>query len=267
MRENLRFAVIGRQAQCRRLNAAIRNRESLLVWGPTDAGKTTLIKMLIEGLPEPDRRNCIYWAGAASVRQLVAELVKGLYLAGNTLVRTKVRQDGCGESSLNRWLREQTSGRLKVLLYSAAKAGRYWIFLDNFPPSTQAMAGFLKEIIWRCRTPVYLLARGCSHAEIGYAWSIYFIPQYHVSLGPLPESSARELLEQCIKRFGLDILDLEGFREEILRLSRQIPGTIVRMSEMAADPKYQYGHQVKLGLVHVDYLMGTGVRDGRFAPH
>ena len=267
MRQGPRFTLIGRQNESRKLTSAISKRESLLVWGPTDAGKTSLTKMVIGGLPEVDRRNCIYWTGEASVRQLVAELVRGLYVAGDTLVRNKVRQDGCGESSLNRWLREQTSGRLKVLLYSAAKAGRYWVFLDHFPAATQTMAGFLKEIIWRCKTPVYLLARGCSHTEIGYAWSIYYTPQYHISLGPLPDGSARELLEQCIQRFGLNTLDLQGFREDMLRMSHHIPGRIVKMSEMAADARYQYGDQVKLGLVHVDYLMSAGIPNGRSGLH
>lgn len=259
MKEKSGFTLIGRQAECRKLNAAIKKRESALVWGPRDAGKTALTKLVISGLPEADRRNCIYWAGEASVRQLVAELARGLYLAGDILVRTKVRRDGCGETSLNRWLREQTSGRLKNLLYAALQAGRYWIFLDHFPPASQTMAGFLKEIIWRCKTPVYLLARGCSHAEIGYAWSIYYTPEHHVSLGPLPELTARELLEQCISRLGLSSLSLEGFREEMLRRSQHLPGTIVKMSEMARDAKYQYGQQVKLGLVHVDYLIGKGI--------
>ena len=267
MRQKLRSDLIGRHAECRKLHAAINNRESLLVWGPADSGKTSLTKMVIDGLPEPDRRNCIYWAGAATVRQLVAELVRGLYMAGDALVRNKVRQDGCAEVSLNRWLRDQTSGRLKILLYSATKAGRYWVFLDHFPPATHAMAGFMKQIIWRCKTPVYLLARGCSHAEIGYAWSIYFTSQYHVSLGALPDSSARELLEQCIQQFGLRSLDLQRFREEVLRLSHHIPGSIVKMAEMAADARYQYGDQVKLGLVHVDYLMRAGIPNGRFGPH
>lgn len=245
----------GRQAESRRLADAIHRRESLLIWGPTDAGKTTLVKMAINGLPDKNRRNCIYWTGTASVRQLVGELVRLLYSAGDPVVRKKVRDDGARETSLNHWLREQTSGRLKVLLYEAARKHRYWFFLDHLPPATHSMARLMKEIIWRCKTPVYLLARGCSHAEIGYAWSIYFTPQYHISLGPLAESSSHELLEQCIQRFGLASLDLEGFREDILRMSQHIPGSIVKMCEMAADPRYHYDDQVKVKLIHVDYLM------------
>jgi hypothetical protein len=101
------------------------------------------------------------------------------------------------------------------------------------------------------------VARGFSHAEIGYAWSIYFTPQYHIKLGPLPESASRELLEQCIQRFGLASLDLEGFREDVLRLSGQLPGSIINMCQLAADPHYHYGDHVKIKLIHVDYLLRT----------
>jgi hypothetical protein len=254
----------GRQAESRRLAAAIRGRESLLIWGPADAGKTALVKTVIDKLPGKESRNCIYWSGAATVRHLVGELVRLLYLVEDPVVCKKVRDVGAGETSLNRWLREQTTGRLKVLLYTAMQKGRYWFFLDHLPPATHAMARLMKDVIWRCKTPVYLLARGCSHAEIGYAWSIYFTPQYYISLGPLPECASHELLEQCIRRFGLASLDLEGFREDVLRLSGQLPGSIIKMCELAADPRYRYGDQLKIKLIHVDYLLRRSLAYARF---
>jgi hypothetical protein len=251
----LQCVLIGRQAEYRQLNAAIHNRESMLIWGPADAGKTALVKTAIDSLPQMNIKNCIYRAGTATIRDLVGELVRLLYFAEDPLVRKKVRDDGFREASLNRWLREQTSGRLKALLYTATQKGRYWFFLDHLPPATHSMARLMKEIVWRCKTPVYLLARGCSQAEIGYAWSIYFTPEYRIRLGPLRESASHEVLEQCIRRFGLTSLNLEGFREDVLRMSGQLPGSIVKMCELAADPRYHYGDQVKINLIHVDYLM------------
>ncbi|MFZ3363556.1 MAG: hypothetical protein WA153_08945, partial [Candidatus Acidiferrales bacterium] len=57
------------------------------------------------------------------------------------------------------------------------------------------------------------------------------------------------------RKFGLSSLDLEGFREEVLRLSAHLPGSIVKMCELAAEPRYHYGDQVKVKLVHLDYLL------------
>ena len=84
---------------------------------------------------------------------------------------------------------------------------------------------------------------------------LYWTDEYRIRLGPLSEAPARELVEICIQRFGLGSLDLEGFREDVLHLSGHLPGSIVKMCELAADPRYHYGDQVKLKLVHVDYLL------------
>jgi GTPase SAR1 family protein len=248
--------LVGRKNELRRLRAAVRNRKSFLIWGPADAGKTSLVKKTIAELPEKDRQGCIYCSGATSVRQLAEELLRGFYAAGDPCVRKKVREDGCArETSVGPWFRGQSSGQLKSLLYLAAAKGRYSIFLDHLPPATQSMRRFLKEIIWRCKTPVYLLARGCDRQEIGHAWSIYFANEFRIAVGPLSAICARELLERSIRRFRLDRFDLAGFRDEILRLSAHLPGSVIKMCELAAHPRYHYGDQIKVNLVHVDYLM------------
>ena len=117
------------------------------------------------------------------------------------------------------------------------------------------MARLMKEIMYRCETPVYLIARGMSQQEIGYAWSLYWNDSLRLHLGALHEKHARELLELCIRDFGLNSLDLEDFREEVLRLSGLLPGSILKMSRLATDSRYHYGDRIKIKLVHVDYLM------------
>jgi len=141
------------------------------------------------------------------------------------------------------------------MLFSATERGDYRLFVDQFPPATLTVAKLVKEIMYRCKTPVYFAGRGYSAAEIGFAWSLYWTDEYRIHLGPLPESAARALLEICIRRFSLDALDLEGFREEILHLSGLLPGAIVKMCELATDARYHHQDQIKTRVVHVDYLM------------
>ncbi len=247
--------VIGREPEMRRLRAAIQNRESQLIWGRSDAGKTFVIQRVIAGLCDAERRKCIYWTGAASGRQLIGHFVRGLYLAGDPLVRQKVHADRAGEFTLERWINQQSLLRLRGILYSATEHGDYRFFVDHLSSPTHKMAHFLKEIMYRCRTPVYLTGHGYSQGEIGHAWSLYWTDEYRIRLEPLTEALARELLEICIHRFGLSALDLEGFRDEILQFSGRLPGAIVKMCELAADPRYHYRDRVKVKLVHVDYLL------------
>lgn len=247
--------LIGRERELRSLRAAIQKRESRLLWGLSDAGKTFLIRQAIAELPEADRRNCIYWTGAAAGRQLVSHFLSGLYAIGDPVVRRKVQADRAGEFALDSWLNKQSLLRLRGILFSAAERGDYRLFVDHLPSPTHKMAHLLKEIMYRCKTPVYFTGHGYSRGEIGHAWSLYWTDEYRIHLEPLTEVLAHELLETCIHRFELNRLDLEGFREEILHFSGRFPGSIVKMCELAADPRYHYHDQVKVKLVHVDYLM------------
>src|SRR5712692_381374 len=129
----------------------------------------------------------------------------------------------------------------------------------------KATTGFSLTTSRRLR--IYLAARGCAQEDIGYAWSLYWTKEHHIRLGPLTGGAAHDLLEICIHRFGLARLELEGFREEVLRLSGHLPGSIVKMCELAANPRYHYGDQIKIKLVHVDYLIRTSPSDIQHSPN
>jgi hypothetical protein len=247
--------VLGRKEELRRLRAAIQRRQSRLVYGPMDAGKTSLIRAAIAGLGETERRNCVRWTGPATGRELASGLLRGLHSAGDPFVSSKIQADGPAGDSIDRWLARQSALRLRGILFTACERRAYRFFLDHFPPPTHNMARLLKELMYRCHTPIYLAARGCTQSDIGYAWSLYWNDNLRIHLGPLPERVARELLEKCIHQFGLASLDLGGFREEILHLSGLWPGSIVKMCELAAGARYHYGDQIKTKLVHVDYLL------------
>lgn len=254
--------MIGCEAEMRQLHAALRERRSQLIWGPPDTGKTFLLRTVLAQSSLVDKHKCVFWDGPATRRQLVEHLVGELFRAGDSFVRLKVGADCCSESAIHRWVSGQSATRLRGILFTAAEHGDYRLFLDHLPPVSRAFAALLKEIINRTNTPVYLTGRGYSRAEIGHAWSVYWADEYRLHLGPLQESCARELLETCIERFALTSLDLDDFREGILRLSGHVPGAIVRMCKLAANTRYHYRNRVKLKLVHVDYLL----QRSRFSP-
>lgn len=256
--------LLGRAQELQRLRVAVRKRESQLIWGPPDSGKTSLIQHAIGELPEKEKRKCVYWSGPASGRQLVSHFIRQLYLSGDPLVRKKVHADRAAEATLNRWINGQSLLRLRGILFSAAEQGDYLFFLDHLPPPSLRLAHWMKEIMYRSKTPIYMTGHGYSMAEIGYAWSLYWTHEYRIHVEPLTDAPARALLELCIQKFGLTSLDLEGFRKQILHLSGHLPGSIVKMCELAANPRYRFGDQVKIKLVHVDYLMRAAPH---FAPH
>ncbi|MFZ0970247.1 MAG: ATP-binding protein [Candidatus Acidiferrales bacterium] len=247
--------LIGRDHELRQLLISIEKRESRLVWGAADSGTTALLSTAISRLPRALRLRCATWTGAASGRELVSQLIAKVYLAGSEFLRKKVRADGERENQLEPWLKKQSALRLRGLLYSAVERGEYLIFLDHLAPATHHLAHFMKEIVYRCKTPIYLAARGCTQKEIGFAWSLFWTDELRIYLGPLSGASAIQLLDHCISKYELNKFDLTDFRKDVLRLSGHLPGSIVEMCRMAAEPQYHYGDEIKTKLVHVDYLM------------
>jgi hypothetical protein len=104
-------------------------------------------------------------------------------------------------------------------------------------------------------TPVYLLTRSLKGRAADHLLNLYWSNEHRLSLAPLPEAAARSLVESCIESFALSHLDLSTFRREVLRLSDRIPGAIVQMCALAAEPHYQSGLRVKTRLLHLDSLM------------
>jgi len=244
-----------REPEARRLHAVFRQRESLVISGLAGAGKTALVAKVLSELPEDVARSTFYVSGIDGLQPLLRALLRELYEVDDPPLRRQLHAEGIRNETFKAWLRSLPTSRLKGTLYRSAESGRYWVIVDHIPPPTHAVAKVLKELARMRNTPVYLLARGQSQAEVGHVTDLYWGDKHRLSLGPLPEPAARALLESCIRRFGLVRLDLEGFREEVLRLSRQIPGTLIKMCALAAEPRYQYGARIKTKLVHIDCLM------------
>jgi hypothetical protein len=246
---------IGRQAELQRLHEAIQKRESLLIWGSADAGKTTLVQQALSELSERIAKRCFYARASGTPQETLCALLEQFAKVGDPLIQMKFRGEAGRGETFHQWVKQQTSLRLRGLLYRAAGEGQYWIFLDDVSRMTHIMVRIIKELIWMRKTPVYLLAPGWTYNEIGNGVQLYWNDSQRLKVGPLPIGAAKQLLEICIERYGLSRFDLEGFREDILEFSGLRPGAIVKMCERASDSRYQYEGQIKTRLLHVDYLM------------
>jgi len=246
---------LGRHAEMNRLREAIRKRESVLIWGASDAGKTALVSKVLSEMPEKVARRCLCAAANGSPLEILRGLVQKFEDTDNTLLRKKFRAETGYGGSFSHWTKEQTSLRLRGLLYKAAAEGEYWIFLEDVAPLSHILARIIKELMWNRKTPVYLVAPGWTYTEVGHAATLYWTDRHRLHVGGLALPAAKELLEICIRRFALSQFDLEGFREDILAFSGLLPGAIVKMCAAAADGQYHFEGRIKTRLLHVDYLV------------
>jgi len=251
--------LVDRESEALRLHDAILKRESLWISGPAGIGKTALVLMVLSELPSAMARHCFYLSGVDGVQPLLRWLIQRLYKLDDATLRRRLHVEGIRENTFKSWLKHQPTSRLKGAVYRSMEKGNYWVFLDHLPPLTHAEAKIVRELVWMRKTPVFLFARGPTGRDVGQVGNVYWGSRQQLSLGPLPEQAGRELLERCIQKMGLEKLDLEGFREEVLRLSGLVPGTIIRMCHLAQAPKYRFGLRLKTRLIHIDCLI-SGAR-------
>jgi hypothetical protein len=244
---------LGRKSELTRVCDAIRKRESLLVWGASDSGKTVLVARALSGLPERIAKRCICTRGVGSPHDILRGIAKGF--AEDPLFRSKFRAETGYRASFSDWVKEQTSLRLRGLLYRAAGAGEYWIFLEDLAPMTHMLTRIVKELMINQETPIYSIASGWTYCELGHAAQLYWNDQQRLHVGALSLRAANELLECAIQKFELSKFDLDGFREDILEFSGLLPGAILRMCEAANDSHYHFDGRIKTKLLHVDYLI------------
>jgi hypothetical protein len=253
---NADYIFVGREKESWCLSEAILSRQSLMIAGAKEVGKTALIQNVISELPPSTRKRCLHIGTFRDLHDLLERIVTRLYEAGDARLKSEFRTAGITKVNLASQMGCLSSSRLRGMLYRVVQGNGYRIILDHCPALTPSVARVIKELFWMRQTPVYRVPSGAVEAEIARAGRFfYWTDQQILRLGPLPVGAARKLIEHCIQEYGLEGLELDGFPEEVLELSHRVPGVIVAICRMAANPRYHFNSRVKTKLIQIDYIM------------
>jgi Cdc6-like AAA superfamily ATPase len=248
---------VGRAGETERLREAILARQSLLVYGPADSGKSALLQETLSSLPDSARRNCIICHSCESPRSMWQDLVRSLGKANAPQVLSRVKRESGSQASLEHWLDKQSSLRLRGILRRAMRDGSYCVFIDVPRILPTGAYRLLQEWVWSGRTPVFLLARGATEHELGRVAQLFWHEGLQLKLGPLQPEDAESLLENSITHFRLRRIADKEFRDFVLARYAGLPGKIVRLCELASHSAYQSGGHVKLHTLAIDLEMQT----------
>jgi hypothetical protein len=217
--------LIGRHSEIDRLRKSILQRESLLVLGPAGSGKTALVREVVD-------EDIVHLRYSSTLHDLLTDLARALFQS---------ERPG-----------RQTSVHLKGLLYMALETAPRVIILDGIDRASFPIYRFIQRLYFVKGMAFVATARDA--ICLGALGRLFWDPRATLHLEPLNHSDSMRLFDRAADQFGIRNLDVQEFREKVLESARGIPGQIVEMCRMAANPMYVSGRHIKFAPLRIDAL-------------
>jgi len=247
--------LIGRRHELFALREAILARQSLLVYGDPGAGKTALLTEVLSDLPPYIRRNCLLCSVHESPCAIWRSLTRSLAQVDDPEVRSRMNREYDCSAATDRWLRRQTSLRLRGILRRAMSENPYCVLFDTACRLPDAVYPLLQEWVWSQRTPVILLARGSSERELGRVARLYWHGAMRLELAAMALLDLEAFLDQSILRWNLGRVADREFRRFVLQQAHGLPGAIAQLCELATQTAYHSSGRLKLHTLAVDFRL------------
>jgi len=243
--------IYGRDAELEQLRKLLSRRHSLLLYGPTGAGKTLLLTTLIK-----DFSGALYCKDSSGSQIVFRTLVAELWAKKNHRVL-----HACGKSGLAA-IKDKSAVSIRGIVIEALREASYWIVLDHLQCPSQSFATALKDLCSGTTTPLVAAARSAHMEDVGFLLPMFPDRSDRLALNDFDLDTARQFALQTARQMKLDAANQEEVIDKIVHYSQGNPGAIRAMLEMAANPKYIAQQQVRLVPLYIDFRLRWGTTHG-----
>ena len=231
-------ALLERSAELGRIRERITQRKSLLLFGDQGVGKTRLLQQIASS-----NQDVLYIAKGHAPREFLLALIEALDRGRSPKVVHSRNLQALSVLSL--------LGNAQRCL----ETGNRILLIDHVQSPTMTLSHLIKELNYYGRTPIIFAARSQHMEDIGMLRSLCSDKSERLELTNWPEAAALEFARLRAIDAKLVAANLDSALQEMVEMSHGNPGAIVQLIEMAKQPQYRLGEQIKVHVLYLDFRM------------
>ncbi len=241
------LSIYGREVESEQLRKLVLLRRWFLLYGQAGAGKTVLMKSLMDEIP-----GMLYCPDCSSSQIVFRTLAAELLARRNRHVLQV-----CGARAPNA-INDQSAVSIRGIVSAALGESSYWIVLDHLKSPSQSFAAAVKGVCTGSDTPLLAIARSSHMEDVGHLLPVFADRSDKYLLRNFDAEKAGRFALLRAQEMQLEATNkLEAIRK-IVSYSKGSPGAIILMLQMAATPKYRAQEHIKLSPLYIDFRLRWG---------